>query len=118
MMKILSCGNWPANALADINFAKDQLHKEGYINNEFTLEVPPEIERKLGDYRSFFLESKVVNDIKISLNIPCDEALLYESTGLKENSVVKILSIGGGLDAWAELRKIYPDAYGGGCKDE
>lgn len=64
-------GNWPANAIADINTARSQLQGDGFVGMPFDLIAPPAIVKCLDaqlpqteiTYRMFLLKNKLVNRI-------------------------------------------------------
>ena len=64
-------GNWPANAIADINTARSQLQADGFVGMPFDLIAPPAIVKCLDaqlptteiTYRMFLLKNKLVNRI-------------------------------------------------------
>ena len=113
-MEIVSCGWWPANAIADIRTAIEMLQQKGYNRTDFTVVAPKNIMIELWKtsgtqfftYLNLLEMTKVISGVITSDLIPDDECLVYatdtnmpffvECNGIwvvKQDSIVKILKV-------------------------
>jgi len=72
-----SAGNWPANAIADVNVGRAALQASGYVGREPILIAPPALVKCLDGaianteitYRTFLLKNNLVSAIMESTNV-------------------------------------------------
>lgn len=82
-------GNWPANAIDDINTARAALQGFGFVNMPFDLIVPPAMSKCLDDlvpntiytYRYAILQNKLINRI-------FESAYLFAADGGQDSALV------------------------------
>jgi len=86
---VAASGNWPANAIDDINAARAWLQAQGFVGMPFDLIAPPAMVKCLDDqlpnteitYRMFLLRNKLINRI-------FETAYLYTATGGQDSALV------------------------------
>ena len=75
MKKQAACGAWPANAIADVLSAIQNLQSEGFVENDFTLLIPQELKfplwrqvHNLGamTYWGYLKNAGIVKDILVT----------------------------------------------------
>lgn len=82
-------GNWPANAIADVNTARSQLQADGFVGMPFDLIAPPAMVKCLDaqlpqteiTYRMFLLKNKLVNRI-------FESAYLFSAGGGQDSALL------------------------------
>jgi len=82
-------GNWPANAIADINTARSQLQADGFVGMPFDLIAPPAMVKCLDaqlpqteiTYRMFLLKNRLVNRI-------FESAYLFAANGGQDSALL------------------------------
>lgn len=82
-------GNWPANAIADINTARSQLQADGFVGVPFDLIVPPAMSKCLDwqvanttiTYRKFLLQNGLINRV-------FESAYLFSATGGQDSALL------------------------------
>ena len=87
--KVAALGNWPANAIDDINAARSVLQGFGFVGMPFDLIAPPAMVKCLDDqlpnteitYRTFLQKNKLINRI-------FESAYLYTDAGGQDSALV------------------------------
>ena len=82
-------GNWPANAIADINTARANLQASGFVGMPFDLIVPPAMSKCLDwqvanttiTYRKFLLQNGLINRV-------FESAYLFSATGGQDSALL------------------------------
>ena len=82
-------GNWPANAIADVNTARSQLQADGFVGMPFDLIAPPAMVKCLDaqlpqteiTYRMFLLKNRLVNRI-------FESAYLFAANGGQDSALL------------------------------
>ena len=87
--KVAALGNWPANAIDDINAARAALQGFGFVGMPFDLIAPPAMVKCLDDqlpnteitYRTFLQKNKLINRI-------FESAYLFTDAGGQDSALV------------------------------
>jgi len=87
--KFAAAGNWPANAIGDINTARAQLQSDGFVGMPFDLIIPPAFSKCLDwqmtnteiTYRTFLRRNGLINRI-------FESAYLYTDLGGQDSALV------------------------------
>lgn len=86
---VAASGNWPANAIADINTARSQLQADGFVGMPFDLIVPPAMSKCLDwqvanttiTYRKFLLQNDLINRV-------FESTYLYAADGGQDSALL------------------------------